>query len=191
MSKKIDIRFWTTELALFVCFAFTGWIYELVVCIFKDNELMNRGFLYGPWLPIYGFGGILLYHTIYLHWHKGQPASWKNSKWTTFFVVSFAATGVELISTYVLDALHMDFTTLWTYSDYHFNFQSRIALIPAVQFGLLGVVMIHFAVPKIEKFVYDQDRHMLQYVVLVLFVLDLLIHLRTGSTYTDVPLLKL
>ena len=45
----------------FICFAFIGWIYEVALFLIEDHIFVNRGFLYGPWLPVYGFGGIVIY----------------------------------------------------------------------------------------------------------------------------------
>ena len=48
-------------LLLFILFAVCGWIYEVIWTYFDDGVWTNRGFLFGPWLPIYGFGGMLVY----------------------------------------------------------------------------------------------------------------------------------
>ena len=36
----------------FLCFSFIGWIYEVILFLVEDHILVNRGFLYGPWLPV-------------------------------------------------------------------------------------------------------------------------------------------
>ena len=56
-NKKIDIV--RNILLLFIFFAVCGWIYEVIWTYFDDGVWTNRGFLFGPWLPIYGFGGML------------------------------------------------------------------------------------------------------------------------------------
>jgi uncharacterized membrane protein len=59
-EKKIDIVI-RNILLLFILFAVCGWIYEVIWTYFDDGVWTNRGFLFGPWLPIYGFGGMLIY----------------------------------------------------------------------------------------------------------------------------------
>ena len=54
--KKILVRV-KEILIYFICFAFIGWIYEGAIFLIEDHILVNRGVLYGPWLPVYGFGG--------------------------------------------------------------------------------------------------------------------------------------
>ena len=44
-------------LLFFLC-AFLGWIWEVILTIIQHGMLVNRGVLHGPWLPIYGFGGL-------------------------------------------------------------------------------------------------------------------------------------
>ena len=45
----------------FICFSFIGWIYEVAIFIIEDHIFVNRGVLYGPWLPVYGFGGYIIF----------------------------------------------------------------------------------------------------------------------------------
>ena len=44
-------------LVLFILFSFVGWIYEVILGLFHHGVFLNRGYNFGPWLPIYGFGG--------------------------------------------------------------------------------------------------------------------------------------
>ena len=44
----------------FVVFSFLGWIYESIFCTVKNRQWENRGFLYGPMVPIYGVGASAL-----------------------------------------------------------------------------------------------------------------------------------
>ena len=46
---------------LFFTLAFIGWCFEVLNEIRKGHGFINRGVLHGPWLPIYGFGGLIIY----------------------------------------------------------------------------------------------------------------------------------
>lgn len=46
---------------LFFALAFIGWCFEVLNEIRKGHGFINRGVLHGPWLPIYGFGGLIIY----------------------------------------------------------------------------------------------------------------------------------
>lgn len=185
---------WTDKIkniyTLFICYAICGWLFELIIWIFKENQIMNRGFLFGPWLPIYGFGGLLIYKFVYPKSKEPLIVKGKDIRpWTIFLLIAVSATVVEFVSTYILDLAGVGFLSLWDYSEYNINFQSRIALIPAIQFGILGNAIIYLAQPKIEKFINSDS--LWKYVLMLLFTADLIIHIFTGSTYTDVPILLL
>lgn len=178
----------------FICYAIVGWLYEVVLWIFEQHQIMNRGFCFGPWLPIYGFGGILLYYTIYQYALKEQQIGPINIKpLLVCFIIAASAVTVELISTYIMDMAGLDFHTLWSYDDYAINFQERIAFLPAIKFGILGCIIIYMAQDKIDMFLRSKDSRAvyLRYVLCFLFIIDVITHLVKGSNYTDVPLFYL
>ena len=58
MIKKRDWRIW---FLYFLSFCFIGWLYEVLVFKFElGYGFVNRGFLFGPWLPVYGVGGMII-----------------------------------------------------------------------------------------------------------------------------------
>ena len=50
----------TDFIFFFFSFCFVGWVWEVMLHIVRDHELVNRGTMYGPWLPIYGVGGVVI-----------------------------------------------------------------------------------------------------------------------------------
>lgn len=50
----------SSYILFFFTFSFVGWLWEVLLHVFIDHTVVNRGVLYGPWLPIYGFGGVLI-----------------------------------------------------------------------------------------------------------------------------------
>lgn len=57
--KKL-INGFEEKYVVFLVYAFLGWIYEVVWIFIISGKLENRGFLFGPFLPVYGFGMLLL-----------------------------------------------------------------------------------------------------------------------------------
>ena len=55
-GNKLDYIF-----LIFLTGCLLGWIYEVILCLCIDGFFQNRGVLYGPWLPIYGFGSLIIY----------------------------------------------------------------------------------------------------------------------------------
>lgn len=170
----------------FICFSFIGWIYEVSLFLFEDHIFVNRGVLYGPWLPIYGFGGIIIY---FLFYHlKNKPIKIKKiniRSFLLFIYITITAVTVELISTYICDFLKSDWRTLWFYGDEFMNFQGRIALSPGLKFGLIGIIGIYVIIPLINKLKNSNKKPLIITIdiIILLFIIDVIIHLFIGSTY--------
>ena len=178
-------------LSRFVCYAFVGWLYEEILWILDEHLLVNRGMCLGPWLPIYGFGGFIICGTLYNFAKKPFPKRFNLKPLFVFLIVSASAAAIELVSTYIMDLAGMDFHSLWAYDEYAINFQERIALLPALQFGLLGLIVIYLAHDKIDRFVNNEESRViiLRCVLCVIFLADVITHMIIGSNYTEIPIM--
>ena len=171
----------------FICFSFIGWIYEVALFLIEDHIFVNRGFLYGPWLPVYGFGGIVIYYLFYRLKNKPINISKINIRPLILFVyMTITAVTVELLTTYICDLIKSDWKSLWYYGETFMNFQGRIALVPGLKFGLIGLLGLYVIVPLIDKFknLKNKPATIITYTIIALFIIDLIIHIFTGSTYT-------
>lgn len=171
----------------FLCFAIIGWIYEEVLFIVEKNLLVNRGFLYGPWLPVYGFGGTIMYFLFYHFKKKPVKIGKINIRPLLIFIyVTLFAMFVELLTTYICDIVNFDWKTLWQYDDKFMNFQGRIALEPGLRFGLIGLLGAYIIIPLVEKFLKIDNKVVkyITYIIMAIFVIDVIIHIFTGSNYT-------
>ena len=170
----------------FICFSFIGWIYEVAIFLIEDYIFVNRGFLYGPWLPIYGFGGFIIYSLF--NKLKNKPIRIKKINIRPLLIIIYMtiiATIVELSTTFICDLVKTDWTKLWYYGNRFLNFQGRVAFVPSIRFGLLGIAVLYLGVPFIDKIKNSKNKptNMIIYVIIVLFILDVIIHIFTGSTY--------
>ena len=106
---------------IFLFYSLFGWLYEVGLYLVRDHVLVNRGFLMGPYLPIYGFGACILYLFLWNFIKKEHKLFNTNINIILVFLIIFiGATAVEYISHYVLDTyFHI---VLWDYSPYNFNF---------------------------------------------------------------------
>ena len=50
----------TDFIVMFFAFCLVGWLWEVGLHLVKDHVFVNRGMMYGPWIPIYGFGGVFI-----------------------------------------------------------------------------------------------------------------------------------
>ena len=170
----------------FICFAFIGWIYEVALFLIEDHIFVNRGFLYGPWLPVYGFGGIVIYFLFYRLKNKPVKIGKLNIRPLLLILyISAVAVLVELATTYICDLTKCDWKTLWYYGDEFMNFQGRIALFPGLKFGLVGILGIYAIIPLIDKFISlkNKSAYIISYTIIIIFIIDVIIHIFTGSTY--------
>jgi uncharacterized membrane protein len=120
-------------------YSFIGWIVEVLWVFAKSQHLENRGFLTGPFLPIYGVGAILL--IVFVEPYVKNPF--------LVFVASVVVTStVEYLSSLVLDKVfHI---SLWDYHDRRFNVNGRICLENSLGFGALGLLLIYVLQPLIS-----------------------------------------
>ena len=135
----------------FTLYAVVGWIYEvfLEVVVYRWG-FTNRGVLFGPYCPVYGFGALAFLVLVYPLIRKKSIK--ERLLWIpiVFLLCMLIATAIELGTSYALEYL----TGSWpwqTYADYKINFQARIALSPSVRFGLGGVLFLYLLQPLFEK----------------------------------------
>ena len=118
---------------LFFAYAFLGWCIEVTLKYFQFHRFINRGFLTGPWLPIYGSGAALITIAV-----KGfSPLE---SSIGTTFVISFILCGtIEYMTSFVLEKrFHARW---WDYSQKPMNLHGRIWIGNLILFGLGGVLI--------------------------------------------------
>ncbi len=161
----------------FLTYCFFGWVYESVWCcmIYHKRGFINRGFLFGPWLPIYGVGFFIILGIFkLLKVKKPLPV---------FLVGTASATTAELIASYMIDATIG--TPMWDYTGYFMNFDGRIALVPALMFGFLiwlAICLIQPGIIKLQdRFRTSRVHNIIFIVITVLFALDLVARIPLGS----------
>lgn len=131
---------WTTLVLLFFLFAFVGWIWEGIFVGWNYGVFLNRGFLHGPWLPIYGVGSVLII-TLLARFRKKPLLA---------FAGSVAICGIaEYTTSWALEAIFHQ--RWWDYSHCFMNLQGRVCLQSLIPFGIAGVFLVCFAAPFLSK----------------------------------------
>ena len=175
-------------LLLFLFFAVCGWIYEVIWTYFDDGVWANRGFLFGPWLPIYGFGGMLIYGIFYKQIKKPVYIGKVNIRFLLLFLyICLLTTVVELAATYIIELTGTPFTVLWDYSNHFLNFQGRICLDASVRFGVLGLMIIYGALPLYRKVIAIKNQKVINVIAwgfIAVFALDCILRIPFGNNYT-------
>lgn len=139
-------------LLCFMFYALIGWLYETVleVLIYRWG-FSNRGVLFGPWLPVYGAGGVMFLFLWYPALNGKTRAEKLRRLPLVFLQTMLSATLLELLTSYLCE-WSMGSWPWQTYSrDYAVHFQGRIALSPSLRFGLGGVVFLYLLQPMLDR----------------------------------------
>ncbi len=126
----------------FLAYSMIGWLAEVVFFLITERRLINRGFLYGPLCPIYGFASLIL---LFL------PAEIKGSVPALFFTTLLIATVLEYLTGAILEKIFN--TRWWDYSKNRFNLKGRICLFNSLLFGIMGVLVITFVHPLVSRLI--------------------------------------
>ena len=145
--------------SLFIIYSFIGWIMEVVWNLFTDKKLVNRGFLIGPYCPIYGVGCLLL--ILLLGKFKSDPV-------ILFFMSIIVCSILEYSTSYIMEKLFK--ARWWDYSEYKLNLNGRICAATMIPFGILGVLVVYYLNPFVSGFV--PFNNIVFYIILILFILD-------------------
>lgn len=127
-------------IACFIIYSIIGWIMETTLIFINTKELINRGFLIGPYCPIYGFGAILM--ILYL-------TQYKDNILTVFILGVVTCSILEYLTSYFMEILFK--TRWWDYSNHKFNLNGRICGQNSLLFGVGGLVIIYITQPVIIK----------------------------------------
>ncbi len=158
-------EFLTRYTLTFVIYAVIGYISEVVYCSVGQRKLVNRGFLYGPWLPIYGCGGLIV--NIFLIPLKAYPV--------LVFIFGVILTSiVEYIGSWALEKIFS--IKLWDYSKHFGNINGRVCLLNSTLFGVMSISLVYIVQPWIDSLIATVP-YIFQYytaeLLRILFTIDL------------------
>ena len=129
-------------ISCFFLFSILGWVVESIYMSFCNKKLTNRGFMTGPFCPIYGFGAVLGY--LILH-----PLA--DNLVALYFVGAFLATAFEFIVAKLM--LRLFGEVWWDYNDKPCNYKGILCLESTIAWGFYAGVIITFLFDKVMSFV--------------------------------------
>lgn len=112
----------------------------MIFCYVIDKETANRGFLFGPYCPIYGTGGLIIAYTL---------IPFRENVLLIFILSIVISSVLEYFTSYILERLFNE--KWWDYSNRRFNIQGRVCLGNSIIFGLMGVATIYIIHPYIVE----------------------------------------
>ena len=147
---------------VFIAASFAGWIYECIYCTIKTTTWQNRGFLFGPICPIYGFGfvGAKMIFQYLIPWirtggHTAQSVRYILEKprdlqelLAVFLISAVGSAILEYSTSWLLEKLFH--ARWWDYSQNPLNLNGRICLPATLGFGAAGVLVVGYILPVIN-----------------------------------------
>ncbi len=123
----------------FAAMAFAGWIIETLYRSFRERRFVNAGFLSGPFVPIYGFGALIISLIGLKVEAFPAPAAWA--------VIVLSPTVLEYLGSLALEKLFG--LSLWDYRDQAFNLKGRVCLRFSLYWAILAVAAKLFIEPAV------------------------------------------
>lgn len=144
---------------MFFIFCFIGWLWEVTLAFISEGQFVNRGTLHGPWLPIYGMGGIII--LVALKKLRDRPL--------LEFVAAMALCGaLEYYVSWYLERVHGQ--RWWDYTGYFLNLNGRICAEGVMTFGLGALAIVYLLAPLLDQLLNRANRRILAVTAIVLLV---------------------
>lgn len=154
------ISFWYL---LFLLYSIIGYIAEVVSCsITLKKIVLNRGFLIGPYLPIYGFGCLIMVWLLFRY---------EDDLLVLFIMSAFFCTVLEYFTSLLMEKLFK--LRWWDYSNRKFQINGRVCLDNALLFGLGGVLVVKVLHPFLSGVVYLLPSSITIWLAIILFFIFL------------------
>lgn len=152
---------------LFIMYSCAGWIMETTWVSINRKKFVDRGFLIGPYCPIYGFGALLI--ITYLEIFSFNPL--------VLFIVTVLVCGIlEYFTSWIMEIVFK--ARWWDYSNRKFNLNGRICLQNLIAFGVMGLAVTYFINPyftKLLALLYDYQTTRLAIVLGSIFSIDVIL----------------
>ena len=143
----------------FFAFSSIGWIWEVFFYLLNEGKFINRGTMFGPWLPIYGLGGLVI--ILFLKPLRKNPA--------LMFSGAFVVCGaLEYSAAWILETFFH--SKWWDYTGYFCNLHGRICLEGLLVFGLAGVFTTYFIAPILDNLFNKIDKKTKRTICMILII---------------------
>ncbi len=168
---------WYRLLFLFFIFCNIGWVIESSIESLYRRRFINRGFLNGPYIPIYGFGGMTILICCMPFRHNG---------FLVYIVGVLSCTALEFFVGWVMESIFQK--QFWDYSMLKYTYKNRISLIPSLFWGLLALFLVYVLyapVDKLANFVSAEFAMIYDLVFAVVMLVDIVISISRHIHYKE------
>lgn len=169
---------WFEWLAFFYFYCFFGWCFESIMVSIREKRFVNRGFMRGPFLPLYGSGAIMMLVV-------SRP--FQHNIVLTYIAGCIGATCLEFITGVLMETLFK--VRYWDYSHIRFNIQGKVCLYATLAWGGLTILMTRFLHHFVEDSVFLWNDSILLIgveIITVLLILDFLLSFKAALELRDI-----
>lgn len=164
-----ELSIWTIEMyiLLFFTYSFAGWFMESVGGILNVKKFVNRGFLIGPYCPVYGCGVVLITFLL---------GNYTNDIPVLFILSTLICGVLEYFTSYMMEKLFN--ARWWDYHNRKFNINGRVCLETLIPFGIGGSLFLCVINPffiNLYSKIPDLGRHIIVGILMVSFIIDVII----------------
>lgn len=144
----------------FCIYSFLGYLMESTYISFFEKKWYSSGLLDGPYIPLYGFGAIvLIVITPFV----------QSSCFLTFISGSLLMTALEYFtSIYLEKVFHRN---IWDYSQYRYNYHGRICIFYSLLWGIIAVILIYFIHPYLSSILPSNITSLFLSVVMIIIIM--------------------
>lgn len=144
--------------------SFIGWFYELIFYFMAEHKLVNSGFLYGPYLPVYGYGAVLM--IVCLKRLKQHPI--------ILFLLAMILTGIlEYLTGLIMwEIWHQRW---WDYTGLLLNIDGYVCIRSVLSFALGALILIYWLEPKLNIILSEENNRKTDIICtcfLIIFLID-------------------
>lgn len=152
---------------LFFLYSFLGWCLEVLCKLISEHKFINRGFLIGPYCPIYGTGAIIM--TFLLKKYLDDPI-------TLWIMIILCCSILEYFVSFILEKIFH--ARWWDYSTNKFNINGRICLETMIPFSIFGLFILYKCNPfflNLINAIPHTILYLLTIILLIGFIVDLIL----------------
>ena len=161
----------------FIIYSFLGWCIESIYKSIIEKKLVNSGFLFGAFCPIYGFGAIIMY--LFLEDVSNKPI--------IIFCLGFVVLSIweYFVGLFLEKVFHAKY---WDYSEYKLNLQGRVCLLNSFFWGLLGVLFIDIINPFITGILEKINVDTIMYFDIIIYIIifiDIVVSIKNNFSIAE------
>ena len=174
-----NVSYW---FIIFIIYSFIGWIIDICDIFFHTKKIVNRGFLIGPYCPIYGVGVLLIIFLL---------KEFTDTPLALFVLASVICMTLEYLTSYVMEKWFN--ARWWDYSDRKFNLNGRICLETTIPFGLGAMLVMYVVQPFIANLLNKIPNNItiiIGIILMIIFIIDAIISFSVITKIKDIDISK-